>query len=77
MLNSVKRYSSNVTILLLISGLELDVAQLTDRHVYLREPIDVEPGDGELVITVDGDSMYKTVMLPWGLSKDTKRAPYL
>jgi hypothetical protein len=77
MLNSVERYSSIVTISLRVSGLEFEVAQLTDQHVYLRQPIDVEPGDGEVVITVDGDAMYKSVFLPLGVSKETKRGLYL
>ncbi len=72
MLEAAKRYSSQVTILLLIAGIELDVAQVAEGICYVREPVDVESGDGELVIMVDDHEIRHPVHLPHGVQKGQK-----
>jgi hypothetical protein len=75
MLHPVKHYSSNVTIMLLIAGVELDVAQVTDTDIFLREPVNVEPGDGEILVTVDNEVSRRHVTLPHGFQGE-KQALY-
>lgn len=77
MFNSVLRYSSQVTIVLLIAGVSYEVSQITDRDVYLRKPIDMDPTPAELLITVDRQTYRESIFFPHGIKSDDRRAFYL
>ena len=76
MFDSLKRYSSQVTIILVISGSEFDVAQVAGGTCYLRNPSDVEPGDGELIIKVDGRETRHEVFLPRGIQSGQREVSF-
>ncbi|MCA9110023.1 MAG: hypothetical protein KDA52_08765 [Planctomycetaceae bacterium] len=42
--------------------------------VKLREPMDAPPGPAEVIVSIDGEESYTPVMLPDGLSSDSKYA---
>lgn len=72
------RHSSNVTICLIIAGVEHEVAQVANGRFFLREPVDIEPAStGEIVVTIDGEATRERVFLPNGVQKTDKQALYL
>jgi len=76
MLDSLKRYSSQVTIVLVIAGIEFDVAQVVDGTCYLRDPRYTEPCDGELIIKVDDHEIRHFVHLPHGIRDGQKTVKF-
>lgn len=76
MLKSGRRYSSKVTICLNIAGLTLDVSQVVSGCCYLRNPVQVESGYGELVINVDGHEIRHSVFLPHGIERDVRQVNF-
>lgn len=66
MFEPIARYSSRVTIVLLVGGLELAVAQVTNSLLFLRETADVDVvDDAELVIHID-DRVFREIIVLTG-----------
>jgi len=76
MIESANRYSSRVTIMLAVAGLHLDVAQVVDGTLHLRETAGVAPCDAELIITIDGKLVRQPVILHDGIQKGEKTVRY-
>ncbi|HBJ34477.1 MAG TPA: hypothetical protein DDZ51_06875 [Planctomycetaceae bacterium] len=76
MIEPAQRFSSSITISLVVAGLQLNVAQVADGTLYLRETADAQPCEAELVITIDDKIVRETIILHRGLSKDEKIVPY-
>ncbi len=76
MLNSITRYSSQVTILLLIAGVELEVAQVTNSVLFLREPFETDVESAELIIRVDGTENRNPIVVPQGIRRDSRLVSY-
>jgi hypothetical protein len=76
MIEPVKRYSSNIAISLQVAGLQLNVAQVADGTLYLRETGDIDPSDATLVFTIDDKTFRETIILHQGLSKGQKHVQY-
>ena len=39
---------------LTVDGAQFEIAQATPTHLYLRTPVEIRTGTGELVISIDG-----------------------
>lgn len=76
MINHATRYSSRVTILLLIAGVELDFAQISNGTLHIRDSQDIDESEGELVIKVDGNETRQRIFLPTGISKNSRQVAF-
>jgi len=72
-----KPYSSEVKLTLSVGGRDLNVAQITDGFLVLRERIAVGQTDARLTISVDGEIQQQDIFLPHGISEDVERIAYL
>lgn len=71
------KISSQVKICLLIAGRNLDVAQITDKHIHLRNAaVDIDSCEGEVVVEVDGKRTVKHVFFAGGLRNGVKKVAF-
>ena len=59
-------YSAEVQLDLVIEGRSIPLAQISRDWIVLREPMDLEPGFGEVVATIDGNERRWPVSLTEG-----------
>ncbi len=64
----VERYSSDVTLRLLIDDRTLRLAQVGPNVIILRDRFETATTDATLVITVDGQERKQPIVLPNGLT---------
>jgi hypothetical protein len=67
-------YSAEVELNLQLGDRVISLHAVGPERVKLREPIDAPPGPAEVIVIVDGDEERTPVMLPDGLSRDSKYA---
>ena len=48
---------------LTVDGAQFEIAQATPTHLYLRTPVEIKTGTGELAISIDGAFTQQTVRL--------------
>ncbi len=48
---------------LTVDGTQFEIAQVTPTHLYLRTPVEIRTGTGELAISIDGAITRQTVQL--------------
>lgn len=63
-------YSAEVDIYLLVGGRRIPVAACLKESCRLFGPVEVPPGDAELVITIAGHERRHQIHLPNGISSD-------
>lgn len=71
MLNGTQ-YSANIAIYLQANGTRLEVAGCLENTCTLRDFIELEPCNAELVIIVDGKERRKPVFLDKGITNNSK-----
>ena len=47
-------HSARVEMTLTVDGTQFEIAQATPTHLYLRTPVEIRTGTGELAISIDG-----------------------
>jgi len=67
-------YSSEVDLRLDLGGRQVSLHAVGPERVTLREPTDAPPGPAEVIVCIDGRERRSPVMLPDGLSRDSKYA---
>tara|TARA_A100001391_G_scaffold181311_1_gene147172 strand:- start:167 stop:397 length:231 start_codon:yes stop_codon:yes gene_type:complete len=73
----LNKFSSQVKICLLIAGQSLDVAQITDKHIHLRDAAaDINACEGEVVIEIDGKKTVNHVFFAGGLRDGVKKVVF-
>jgi len=63
------QYSSDVRLRLLVGSHDFNVAEVAGDSCCLRDPRDVPPGEGTLVIRIDDQETRQAVSLPDGISQ--------
>jgi hypothetical protein len=69
-------HCAEVRLELVIDGRALDVEQVGPRSCLLAQPIDVPPGEADVVMHVDGHRRTWRVTLPQGISRISKRVAF-
>jgi hypothetical protein len=59
-------YSADVSLRLVLHGHELPLAQVGPSYCILREPVQFEPTDGQILIVVDGHETRVDAFFPQG-----------
>jgi len=72
----VDRYSSEVTLRLLIDDQCLRIAQVGPNTLILRDQLDTATTSATLIITVDGNERRQAIVLPQGLSSKQESYRY-
>jgi hypothetical protein len=67
-------HSAEVDLRLKIGDRILSLHAVGPERIKLREPIDAPPGPAEVIVSIDGEESRSAVMLPDGLSRDSKYA---
>lgn len=75
-LSRFERFSSEVTLRLLIDGQELEVWQVGPDFFELHKPFSTATTNATLVITVDGNERRQQIVLPQGLSAGREKQSY-
>jgi hypothetical protein len=74
----VTPYSSEVKLTLLVSGHELNVAQVSKDFLILRERVVIAgPCNAVLAISIDGEVDNQKLQLPCGIDAESERIAYL
>lgn len=67
--------SAEVRLMLRFAGRCLRPGQITPDAVCCDPPVELPPGEGEVVMTVDGQARTRAVLLPVGSKADQPRTP--
>ena len=70
-------YSAEVRLALIAGGHRFNVGQVGPDDCILRDPIDLPPCEGELVVTIDGSVRRWPVKLVDGIQKESPLVRYL
>lgn len=68
-------FSAEVRLTLRFAGRCLPLGQITPDAVFCDPPVELPPGEGEVVMTVDGQARTWAVLLPVGSKVDQPRTP--
>lgn len=78
LITEAKGFSAEVDIRLRVSGMNLDVAQVSREFLILREASEVAPGTtGQVVVTIDGREHVYPVLLHEGISSHSRRVTFV
>jgi hypothetical protein len=69
-------YSASVDMFLLLDNQKLPLGQLGPAHCILEQTASSPPGDGEIVLIIDGHESHIPVYLPDGITSNQLRVPY-
>jgi hypothetical protein len=70
-------YSATVQGFLVVDGRRIRVAKTNEALITLADRCELPPGtEGELIVTVDGNSFSQTIRLPSGMSLDQSTTDY-
>jgi hypothetical protein len=70
-------HSAKVDIRLHVSGMNLDVAQVSREFLILREACEVAPGTtGQVVVTIDGREHVYPVLFNEGIQPQSRRVRF-
>ena len=61
---------------LTVDGTQFEIAQATPTHLYLRTPVEIRTGTGELAISIDGTVTRQTVRLLNRIPLSSPSVPY-
>ena len=61
---------------LTVDGMQFEIAQATPTHLYLRTPVEIRTGTGELAISIDGAVTRQTVRLLNRIPLSSPSVPY-
>jgi hypothetical protein len=64
-----------VSIRLLVNGDAIPVAQMGPDYLFIDFPMDHQPGEGTVVLNVDGSESRWKVWLPDGISTKSEKVP--
>lgn len=67
-------YSAEVDLRLQLCDRVISLHAVGSERIKIREPIDAPPGPAEVIVCIDGRERRSPVMLPDGLSRDSKYA---
>jgi hypothetical protein len=67
-------YSAKVSLNLEVDGRLISLHQIGPDSIWLREPIDLPPGDATVIMHVDEFEQQWAVYLPDGLSANSREA---
>jgi hypothetical protein len=66
---AIQSHSADVRLSLLVGDRALDVAKASPTQITLRSPVDLDPCDAELVMSVDGREHRWLIRLPRGAAR--------
>ncbi|HZN34637.1 MAG TPA: hypothetical protein VFB80_12505 [Pirellulaceae bacterium] len=69
-------YSAHVEMFLILNGQQFDLGQIGPEHCIVRNPAEVPPSPGEIVLIVDGNETRLQVYLPHGISSSSRKVAY-
>jgi len=69
-------YSASVDMFLLFDNHKLPLGQLGPAHCILEQTTSCPPGDGEIVLVIDGLESHIPVYLPDGITPNQTRVTY-
>jgi hypothetical protein len=67
-------YSAEIDLRLQLGEQIISLHAVGPERIKLREPMDAPPGPAEVIVIIDGEESRSPVMLPDGLSRDSKYA---
>ena len=71
-------YSANVEGFFVVNGQRIRVAKTNEALLTLADPCVLPPGtEGELIVTVDGNSFSRMISLPSGITVEQSTTDYI
>jgi hypothetical protein len=72
---SVERFSTIASFELIAAGNSYDVAQVASSFLILESPQVIPPGDAELIIRVEDETIHRRIVLPHGATPEMEIVP--